>query len=143
MKTSDGSDDNYKVAFNVRDMMYGASYMYSSSADYHNLDFSLPDAASIMSLPVPGRVATGKVSIMCSSGVLDYISLVSQETGKEYKKTDDYEVYDFIVPEGRYEVRFSIGEVGYVYDKIIEVPRCGNVVLNTEYGFQKQNKESL
>lgn len=143
VKTYDGHDGNYKVTFNARNMVYGASYMYSSSADYHNLDFSLPDATCYMSLPAPGRVATGNVSIMCSSGVLDYISLVSQQTGKEYKKTDDYEVYDFIVPEGKYEVRFSIGDIEYVYDKIIEVPRCGNVVLNTEYGFQEQNKKSL
>lgn len=135
VKVPDGSPNIYKVSFNIRDLVYGASYMYSSSADYHDLEFAIPDASGFMFLPSPGRVATGKVSIMCPSGVLDYVSLVSQETSKEYRKTDDYDVFDFVVPEGKYEVRFGLKGADYVYDKIIDVPRCGNVALNTEYGF--------
>lgn len=137
VKVPDGDDQQYKVTFNVRDMLYGASYFYSSGADFHNLDFEIPNASQTLSLPAPGRVATGKVSINCLSGVLDYVSLVSQSTGKEYKKTDDHETFEFVVPEGEYSVRFAIGGVTYVYDKIIDVPRCGNVFLNTGYGFIK------
>lgn len=137
IKVADGTDDQYKVTFKVKDLVYGASYMYSSSADYHNLEFPIPDASGILFLPAPGRVATGKVSIMSSSGILDYVSLISLATGKEFKKTDDYDVYEFTVPEGRYKVMYGIKGVDYTYDKTIDVPRCGNVSLNTEYGFTK------
>lgn len=137
VKVPDGHVGQYKVSYNIKNLVYGASYMYSSSADYHDLEFPIPDASGFMFLPAPGRVPTGKVSIMCSSGVLDYVSLVSLTSGQEYKKTDDYTIFEFTVPEGKYKVNYGLKGTDYTYDKIIDVPRMGNVSLNTEYGFIK------
>lgn len=137
VKVPDGDDQQLGVTFKVRDMVYGASYFYSSGADYHNLDFPLPDASRTVSIPSPWRVATGKVLIDCAGGVLDYVCLVSQSTGKEYKKTDDHETFEFVVPEGKYTVKYARNGVEYTYDKIIDVPRCGSVSLNTGYGFNE------
>lgn len=144
-KDNDESTE-YKLKINLHDFIYGASYFYSSKADYHNLDFKIADAEVTLKLRKPVRYPVGSVKI--DNDIKDcYLTYAVyegkkkiEEKGNQYRYKDTCVTY---LPVGEYILKCKMKgkdsasakkECEYIYEDKIKVLMGETIVKATSDG---------
>ena len=138
----------YRVAIDLYNLVYGASYFYTGSLDYHDLEFTQKKYSVIKDLPLPNRSPTGKFELTNSEDgtFLTNVRLYN----KSYPETGSFKdesVYGYgstcsmFLTTGDYELQCSIkGTNGKTktrnYTGLVRVTTGGTVKLSTSYGFK-------
>lgn len=145
------SKAQYKCRIKLSNFVYGASYFYSSGADYHNNQYSIKDITLTKDMPIPNRWPTASVRLtnnVTGSTVtnIKFRNIAHTEYSDSSKSNQiaykrDYSTY---LRVGEYELTCKIkdangNENNYKYDKNITVGEAGNINLVTSHGFVKQN----
>lgn len=137
----------YKVKIGLSNFVYGASYFYSSNADYHDLEFPIDDCSATADLPLPNRAPTGKFELTndVDGTFLTNIRLYNK-THPETGSYHDTSIYGFsnscsmYLVAGDYDLKCDIkGKDGLTktcdYKGKVRVLTGGSVKLSTDYGF--------
>lgn len=138
----------YRVAIDLYNLVYGASYFYTGSIDYHDLEFAQKKYSVIKDLPLPNRSPTGKFELTNSEDGT-FITNV-RLYNKSYPETGSYKdesVYGYgstcslFLTTGDYELQCDIkGTNGKTktqnYSGLVRVTTGGTVKLLTGYGFK-------
>lgn len=138
----------YKVKIGLSNFVYGASYVYSSEKDYHDLKFPVDDYTTSMDLPLPNRCPTGKLELTndIDGAFLTNIKL----SNKTYPNTSSYHdtsVYGYdgvcsmYLVNGDYDLECDIKDKDGVtttkkYTGALKVTTGGTVKISTNYGFK-------
>ena len=138
----------YRVAIDLYNLVYGASYFYTGSLDYHDLEFVQKKYSVIKELPMPNRSPTGKFELTNSEDgtFMTNVRLYN----KSYPETGSFKdesVYGYgstcslFLTTGDYELQCSIkGTNGKTktrnYTGLVRVTTGGTVKLSTGYGFK-------
>lgn len=133
----------YKVKIGLSDLVYGASYFYSSEADYHDLEFPIDVTAVTRDLPLPNRCPTGKLELTneVEGTFLTNVKLTnkSHPGTKEYTSTSVYgygNTCSMFLVTGDYELQCDIkNQLGTTqtrkYTGTVKVTTGGTVKLST------------
>lgn len=143
------SDTQYKVRVDLSNFVYGASYFYSSAADYHNLQFDMGTHSATFSLPIPGRYPTGKF-ILKNVGEGTILSNITLEnltyTGQGVFNDPNYwaagQSCSLYLPVGKYKLTCNIQDSKkinrpYAYCEEFEIQEGDITQLSTGYGFNE------
>lgn len=138
----------YKVKIGLSNFVYGASYVYSSERDYHDLKFPVDNYSTSMDLPLPNRCPTGKFELTndVDGAFLTNIKL----SNKTYPKTGSYHdtsVYGYggvcsmYLVNGDYDLECDIKDKNgstqtKKYTGTLKVTTGGTVKISTNYGFK-------
>ncbi len=137
----------YRVRINLSNLVYGASYFYSTEADYHDLEFPIDDESVLLNLPVPNRSPTGKLEL---TNDVDGTFLTNVKlTNKTYPWTgfyNDTSIYGYgnscsmYLVNGDYDLKCDIKDNSgstqtHQYTGTIKVTTGGTVKLSTSHGF--------
>ena len=138
----------YRVAIDLYNLVYGASYFYTGSIDYHDLEFVQKKYSVIKDLPLPNRSPTGKFDLTNTEDgtFMTNVRLYN----KSYPETGSYKdesVYGYgntcslFLTTGDYELQCDIkGTNGKTrtrnYSGLVRVTAGGSVKLSTSYGFK-------
>lgn len=150
--TADNDENTeYCLKISLQDFIYGASYFYSSKADYHNLDFKIDNEDVLLKLRKPVRYPVGSVKILnnIKGCYLTYVSYqgkkMFEETGNQYKYQDTCVTY---LPQGEYVLKCrmkgrdaeSSGKTcDYTYKNKVNVLMGETIVRSTsEKEFEKE-----
>ena len=137
----------YKVKIGLSDFVYGASYFYSSGADYHDLEFPIDVTAVTRDLPIPNRCPTGKLELTneVEGTFLTNVKLKNKSLPgtKEYTSTSVYgygNTCSMFLVTGEYELQCDIkNQLGTTqtskYNGTVKVTTGGTVKLSTSIGF--------
>lgn len=137
----------YKVKIGLSDFVYGASYFYSSGADYHDLEFPIDVTSVTRDLPIPNRCPTGKLELTneVEGTFLTNVKLKnkSHPGTKEYTSTSVYgygNTCSMFLVTGEYELQCDIkDQLGTTqtrkYTGTVKVTTGGTVKLSTSIGF--------
>ena len=137
----------YKVKIGLSDFVYGASYFYSSGADYDDLEFPIDVTAVTRDLPVPNRCPTGKLELTneVEGTFLTNVKLKNKSHPgiKEYTSTSVYgygNTCSMFLVTGDYELQCDIkDQLGTTqtskYTGTVKVTTGGTVKLSTSIGF--------
>lgn len=141
----------YKVRADLSNFVYGASYFYTTAADYHNLTFDMGKYSATFELPVPGRYPTGKF-ILKNSGEGTILSNVRLKnltySGLEEFSDASYwaagQSSSMYLPVGKYKLTCDIKGIDkqnrhYSYSGEFEIQEGGETHLDTGYGFNQIN----
>ncbi len=138
------SKTQYKVNLLFSDYSYGASYFYSSKADYHDLVFDLPSTLHKFNLPVPNRWPTGKLDITNNVKGTHISDITLKNDSYEHKDDGAYEsgkTVSFYLPVGEYTLTCKIKEndsqnKNYIYSGKVKITEGDETNLVTGYGFK-------
>ncbi len=138
----------YRVVIDLYNLVYGASYFYTGSLDYHDLEFVQKQYSVTKELPMPNRSPTGKFELTNSEDgtFMTNVRLYN----KSYPETGSFKdesVYGYgstcslFLTTGDYELQCSIkGTNGKTktrnYTGLVRVTTGGTVRLSTGYGFK-------
>lgn len=136
----------YQVKIGLSDFVYGASYFYSSSGSYHDLEFAADDCSITKDLPLPNRAPTGKFELTndVDGTFLTNVRLYNNshpETGS-YHETSIYgygNTCSMYLAAGDYDLQCDIkGKDGITrkrsYSGMIRVRTGGTVKLFSSHG---------
>lgn len=150
--TSDNDNNKeYYLKLSLSDFVYGASYFYSSKADYHDLEFEIPNYNATILISKPSRYTTGQF-VLINTENNSHISNIrlKSKTHPEYPEILIKDQYAFggsftkYVPSGEYTLECDIMKNGekafttYKYTKSFKVLTGGTVKLASGYGFVKK-----
>ena len=141
------SSTKYKVRIDLSNLVYGASYFYSSEKDYHDLEFLQKKYSETKDLPLPNRCPTGKLELTNSEDgtFVTNVKLSNKShSGTEYLDKSVYaqgSTCSMILVAGDYELQCDIkgkdGKTGtHKYSGPVKVTTGGTVKLSTGYGFK-------
>ena len=138
----------YRVKIDLYNLVYGASYFYSGSVNYHDLEFVQKQHSVTLDLPMPNRAPTGKFDLTNTEEgtFMTNVKLYN----KSYPETGGYHdesIYgqgntcSMFLVAGDYELQCDIkGTDGKTktrkYSGLIRVTTGGTVKLSTGYGFK-------
>ncbi len=138
----------YRVMIDLCNLVYGASYFYTGSVDYHDLEFVRKNYSVTKDLPMPNRAPTGKFNLTNTEDgtFMTNVRLYN----KSYPETGSYKdesVYGYgntcslFLVAGDYDLQCDIkGTNGKTrtrnYSGLVRVTTGGAVKLSTGYGFK-------
>jgi len=138
----------YNVHLNLSNLVYGASYFYTGSIDYHDLEFLQKEYEFIWTLPRPNRAPTGQFRLTNSEeGTFLTNIKLTNKTHTDAGEYNDKSVYgqggacSLFVIAGEYDLQCDIkGKDGSTktctYSGPVNVTPGGTVKLSTGYGFK-------
>lgn len=150
--TADNNNtEEYYVKYRLSDFVYGASYFYSSSADYHDLEFPIDNYEAKIAIGKPSRYSTGKFMLINTENNSHISNIrLKSTTHPEYQEILIKDQYAFggyfekYIPTGEYTLECDIMRNGestfttYKYTKGFKVLPGGTVKLASGYGFEKK-----
>lgn len=145
------SSKEYYVKYKLSDFVYGASYLYSSSADYNDLEFAVPNYEAKIAIGKPSRYSTGKFMLINTENNTHISNIrLKSTTHPEYPEILIKDQYAFggyfekYIPTGEYTLECDIMKNGesafttYKYTKGFKVLAGGTVKLASGFGFEKK-----
>lgn len=142
---------SYYAKLRLSNFVYGASYMYSSMADYHDLEFAIPDYEVKLPVGKPSRYSTGNFMLINTENNSHISNIrLKSVTHPEYPEILIRDQFAFggsftkYVPTGEYTLECDIMKSGeskfttYKYAKNFKVLAGGTVKLASGYGFEKK-----
>lgn len=141
-------ETKYRVVIDLYNLVYGASYFYSGSVDYHDLEFVQKKYSVTKDLPVPNRGPTGKFDLTNSEeGTFMTNVRLYNKSHPETGSYHDGSVYgqgntcSLFLVAGDYELQCDIKDAkGNTrkrnYTGLVRVRPGGSVRLSTGYGFK-------
>lgn len=148
------SSTKYQVKVSLSSIKYGASYYYTTNADYHNLIYTLPYHTEYYTLPMPNRHPTGSFELtnIKEGTVITKVTLKNKTYSSLPEYVDKNQYYygksgSMYLPEGKYELTCDVyhpstkvTETYYYTDANdeINVTSGGTVRISFPYGIWRQ-----
>ncbi len=136
----------YILKAKLSDLTYGASYFYSSKADYHDLTYKLPDATYSNDITPPNRWPTGTV-VLTNTETDSYVSDIKFKSDR-HNYSDGSSNYSYgksfsvNLPVGEYSLSCTIKDArgqsaACRYESKVCVTAGDKVSLVSGKGFEK------